>query len=49
MERRRALALILAVGAAVATAIVLFPGLSPLSGPPSVTTVESASLDPVLY
>jgi hypothetical protein len=48
MERRRALAVVLAVGAVVATAMVLFPALSPLSGPPSVTTAESPSLDPSL-
>jgi hypothetical protein len=48
MERRRALAVVIAVGAVVATAMVLFPALSPLSGPPSVTTAESPSLDPSL-
>lgn len=48
MERRRAPAIVLAVGAVVATAIVLFPVLSPLSGPPSVTTADSPALSPGL-
>lgn len=48
MERRRALAAVLAVGAVIGAVMVLFPSLSPLSDPPSVTTADSPSLDPSL-